>query len=539
MAAKALLGKCSYSNLRYHFRRAQRMVAARAELRDLQKAAFLLALALSIRIIFLFHTNNTGTDAWARYTAALLWAQKPDHLPSDVWLPLPFWILGGVLRFWPTESAARIFTLLLGTVTILPFYGVAKTVYSPRFAFYASVVFVCLGLHIGYSVSTTSEVPTLLLLIVGTYCWLRFRTDPKPRWFITSAVAFNAAALCRYEAWLFIPLIGIFIIVDFRHVPENHSLSKRVRTGIMFTLLASLSSIAWSLFCIWKWGDPLAPAHKTAWMNVHRPSLLKPGIIHKGFAVPGDLVGTLGPVVFALSIVGIVKAINRRNVSSDLAIMAVVMAAFHYFNAAVNGATMARYTLMYNWLFVIFCFYGVQEIGAKWSLFRSRAGLLFILAFFVVWQSGLVLGANYAPCPIADKLGSVSATVPLRCELRQAISWLNMHLTATDSVIVDDVQYESMDVIRFSKVASLRYFRTPYMAEDTDSLLTGLGTFVQANHPGILVYSPRGQLGRIWRLPRGETAQFVPGFDFKLCELWQNGEYRVYQITYGRLSSPR
>ena len=510
------------------------MAVGRTDFSAFQKAAFLLALALSIRIAFLFLTSNTGTDAWARYTASLLWGQRPDHVPSDVWLPLPFWILGGVLHFWPTESAARVFTLLLGTVTILPFYDVARMVCSPRIAFYASVVFACLGLHIGYSVSTTSEAPALLLLIVGTYCWLRFKTDLKPKWFIASAVALNAAALCRYEAWVFIPLIGILTIVD--RGSNDYALSKRLRTGVAFTLLASLSSVAWSLFSTWKWGDPLAQPHKTAWLNVHQPSVLKPGIIHRLLAVPGDLMGTLGPLVLALSLIGIVIAIKRRSISpsSDLAIIAVVMAAFHSFNAVVNGATMARYTLMYSWLFIILCFYGAQVISSKWTPSHSRTALLFTAASFVVWQSFLVLGAYYAPCRIADKLGSVSATLPLRCELRQTISWLNAHLSATDSVIVDDFGYESSDIVRFSKVGDLRYFRTPFVAADTGSLLTELDAFVQANHPGVLVYAPRGQLGRIWQLPPDEIQHSISGLGFQLSEIWQNGEYCVYQIAYDR-----
>ena len=144
-----------------------------------RQSAFLLVLSLTIRIFALLHSHNTGTDAWARYTASLSWAQDPNHLPSDVWLPLPFWMMGSILRFWPTELAARIFTLIIGSVTILPFYGVARKLCSPRVALWASAVFACLGLHIGYSVSTTSESPTLFFLIGGTYCWLRFRTDHK------------------------------------------------------------------------------------------------------------------------------------------------------------------------------------------------------------------------------------------------------------------------------------------------------------------------------------------------------------------------
>ena len=303
----------------------------------------------------------------------------------------------------------------------------------------------------------------------------------------------------------------------------------------MFVLAASVTSIGWSLFCLWKWGDPLALAHKTASMNAHRPSALQPGILHKLAAVPGDLTGSLGPLVFALSLFGIIKALRRRNTSwgFDLSIIAVVMAVFHYFISVANGATMARYTLMYSWLLILLCFYGIELIAQVPNrFFQLRPFLLFVLASFVVWQSALVLGAYYTPCWMADKLGSVSATLPLRCELRQTISWLDKDLAATDSVIVDDVQYESTDVIRFSKVGSLTYFRTPYSTDDRGALLNELSTFVQVNRPGVLVYSPRGQLGRIWQLPLGEPQPLIPGLGLQLTEVWQNGEYRIYKIAY-------
>jgi 4-amino-4-deoxy-L-arabinose transferase-like glycosyltransferase len=495
---------------------------------------FLLMLALSIRIIFLFYTHNTGTDAWARYMASLSWAQRPDHIPSDVWLPLPFWILGGVLRLWPSELAARMFTMLLGAVTVLPFHGLAKRVCTPWVAFCSAVVFACLGLHIGYSVSTSSEAPAMLFMISGTYCWLRFRPDLNLGWLVAAALAFDAAALCRYEVWVFIALIGALTLVEPRLDTHRHSLLKRLRASAVLVFAASLSSMAWCIFSIWKWGDPFAQAHKTASMNAHRPSLLQPGFMHKLLAVPGGLTGTLGPIILVLSLIGIVKALRDRNSSpaSDLAIIALVMAGFHGFNAIANGATMARYTLMYSWLFIVLGFYAIETFAASTSFLPSRTAVWLTVVTFVVWQVALVVGAEYAPCRIADKLGGVAATVPLRCELQQAISWLDAHISPTDSVIVDDLQYESTDIVRFSKVGSVKYFRVPYMADDTEALQRDLTAFVQANHPRLVVYSPKGQLGRIWRLRAGQGQQSAPGITFPLCQIWQNDEYRVYRITY-------
>jgi hypothetical protein len=501
--------------------------------RGYQQAALLFTIALSLRIFFLFHSHNTGTDAWARYTASLLWAQHPDHIPSEVWLPLPFWILGAVLRFWPSEVAARVFTLLVGAATILPFYGLAKKLCTPRGAFYSTLLFACLGLHIGYSLSTSSESPTLLFLIGGIYCWLRFRSDLKVGWFFAAAIALNAAALCRYEIWVLLPLIAVLTMLDRGPANRSFSLSKRLTLGVATGVALSIGSVAWSLFCLWKWGDPLAQAHQTVWLNAHRPAGFQPGDLQKYFAVPADLVGSLGPVVAILSLIGLVLALRRRTSPRwDLAVIALIMASFHAYNAAAHGATMARYTLMYSWLFIMLCFYGLEAISAKWSSAFARAVLVFTVTTFVLWQSALVLGAQYAPCRIADKLGSVSAALPLRCELRELLAWLNTHLSPSDSVVVDDMAWESTDVVRYSKVAGLKHFRAPYLTEDTAALLNDLGAFVQANHPGILIYSPKGQLGRIWPLPAGEAQQSISGVNLQLCEVWQNDNYRVYQMNY-------
>ena len=89
---------------------------------------------------------------------------------------------------------------------------------------------------------------------------------------------------------------------------------------------------------------------------------------------------------------------------------------------------------------------------------------------------------------------------------------------------MDDLQYESTDSVRFAKAGSVKYFRVPYMADDTATLQADLSAFVQANHPRLVVYAPKGQLGRIWRLPAGEGPQSAPGITFPLCQIWQNNE---------------
>ena len=491
------------------------------------------AIGLVLRLVTFMFSNNTGTDAWARYMASLFWSQRPDHLPSDVWLPLPFWLLGMVLRFWPSEAAARVLTMAFGTITLIPFYGLARKLCGTRFAFYAALVFACLGLHIGYSVSTSSEAPTLLFLITGTYYWLQFENHARPKFVLLSGIAFSAAALCRYEVWLFLVFIALLTAIGLRSSIDQISLPQRIYRVVGFIALASSSCVGWAIFCLIKWGDPMAPAHQTAWLNANQPAGLQPGSLHRILAVPADLLGSLGPIIVAVALIGIVKGLARpKTIAWQLAALALAMSGFHAFNAVVHGVTMARYTLMYSWLFILLGFYGLEVMSKRWSGGFNRLVLSTTIITFLLWQSGVTVGAYVAPCRIADKLGSVSALLPLRCELREAISWLNAHVSTRDSVIVDDLAYESTDIVRFSAVRSLKYFRVPYMASNTESLLKDLNQFVLTNRPTLLVYSTNGQLGRLLAVPTEESEQHIFNLRLRFQPLWSNSDYHIYKIDY-------
>ena len=162
-------------------------------------APLLFLAALGIRLPFLFVAPNGTTDAWSGYHYAL-WLRHPGSLPkatsSDAWLPLYFWLIGGVLWLFKTEMAARVFTTILGALTIVSLWGIVARAFDRRVAWASSLLLALFGFHIAFSVTTGSEVPTIFFMAVGTYAWVRYAMRKSAIWVLLSALMFGAACLC-------------------------------------------------------------------------------------------------------------------------------------------------------------------------------------------------------------------------------------------------------------------------------------------------------------------------------------------------------
>jgi len=173
---------------------------------------FLTVLGLCARLPFLFLTLNASTDAWARYQIALDWLRHPAQVPSQVWLPMHFWLLGAALSFHPSELLARLFTLLLGACSVPLFWALVRRAFDSRVALYSALVFSCFGMHIAYSVTTGSEVPTVFFVVAGLYAWTRYIPEQDWRWGVLSGLMLSAACLCRYEPWVLVIVLILLTI---------------------------------------------------------------------------------------------------------------------------------------------------------------------------------------------------------------------------------------------------------------------------------------------------------------------------------------
>jgi 4-amino-4-deoxy-L-arabinose transferase-like glycosyltransferase len=442
---------------------------------------------------------------------------------------LHFWLLGAALWIWNSELSARLLTVVLGALAVLAFGGFVRRVFEARVAFYSTLMFALFGFHIAYSGTTSSEAPTVFFIVLGLYAWVRFRSEDGWRWLLLSGLAFSAASLCRIEAWLYIPVLTVGLL-DFPLGP-GAAWPDRKPWGRMigFTLVASAGATGWMIYSLLKWGDPFAVAKRSAWLsahlNIHQP------LFNRLIAVPGALIVTLTPVIVGLAFLGLARILLRAELLALVpAILFSVLGAAHYFNAVTKNSTMARYTLMYGWLLISYGFEGLRGLSSRWQWSESRKSFAGVLLFVLLWQAGIIAGAHYGPPSIADKLSSVSPTLPLDVELRNLVRWLRTRRTPKDAVIFDDFNYEAINIIRYVGIPSSRSFRVPYLV-DAALVERQLADFVARERPRLLVYSPRGQLRSIWSLDDREEINFDK-LNMRLRCRWQERDWRVYEIEY-------
>jgi Dolichyl-phosphate-mannose-protein mannosyltransferase len=492
-------------------------------------AFFLVALAASIRVAFLFVTRNASTDAWARYQIALNWLHHPGQVPSEVWLPLHFWLLGAVLEFHNSELTVRLATLFLGALTVLPFWALVRRVFDSRVAIYSSVVFACFGMHVGYSTTTGSEVPTIFFMVTGLYGWARYKSEENWRWGVFSGAALSAACLCRFEPWVLVAVL-VPLTASFGGCWQTN-FGRDLRRVVIFLSAASTGAVGWSLFSWWKWGSPFASAHATMVANATYP--IQHSMAYRLAAVPVTLLAALSPVIVGLALVGIYQAVaSFPSIRGCLALAALALSGSHFLNSALHSVTQARYTLIYSWLLIPFAFQALYALEPASNRRTVRKSFLALALFFVVWQAGIAVVAEYGPCSWGDKLGRLSPLMPFPFHLRELMAWVGTHAGSYDSVVVDNFNYEADDILRFALPGRIA-FKLPFTTDNSDLLQRELAEFIGSERPKFIVYSADGQLGRMWPLADQPAVEVnVYGNDLHLRRLWQNADYRVYAVEY-------
>jgi len=496
--------------------------------------------AFGIRLVFLRIAPNNTTDAWSRFHNAVLWLQNPRSLPpatsSSAWLPFHFWLLGAVLWLTKSEMALRIFTALLGSVTVLFYFEIVKRAFDRQVALVSSLMLAVFGFHIAFSVTTGSEVPTIFFMAGGTYAWLRCFSQPSWSWALFSAVTFSLACLCRFEPWLCAPVLGLLLLDSNEKRSALLKDRRLLWRAAGFGLLASAGAIAWMIFSFMKWGDPLELPHRTMALNLQfRPGILRHSVLFRLLTVPVSLLASMTPVVVGLACAGVWRVFKlSRRPARSLAVLALVLFAFNYWNSIRYEVTQARYTLLYSWLLFPFALEGLRWLGEWWDWIRPRSAIVALVVFFLLWEAGIIVGAAYARPTVADRLSVLSPTVPLHHEMRGLTNWLLQNHSTSTPVILDEFNWDSPNIARFAHLDSAVTFHvTQAHYSDRALMKRDLEQFVKTRHPVFLICSPYGPIGSMWSVDDlQQLSVIVQDQSLQLHLEWQGQFWRVYSLTY-------
>ena len=335
---------------------ALRAVATAVERRPSIAAAAVTLLVLAKSVIqFLLYRNGYvayGADDFARTLSADYWLHHPaGGAPGDswlgfagsVWLPLPDVVYGlGLAIHRDLFFSPKIENLLFSGAIVVaayflgraPFGRVAGLVTAALAAFQPWLVW--LGLS-----GMTSDLPSILLILVfATFMFRWFETD-RPRALLISAGSLGLAHGFRHESWCFAAVFSILLVfLVISRWREQRLTSQWLAFVAGALVLINAFPVGWmakTYFAQGQWMPHLSWSQWTpqpATGGAAGPEMSSSEISYMGIPL---LAGGSFPIEIALSLAGMVFVLRRRLGTPHYLYLIVLAAAALSFTAAFKG----------------------------------------------------------------------------------------------------------------------------------------------------------------------------------------------------------
>jgi hypothetical protein len=194
--------------------------------------------------------RSISDDDFSRVAIAQQFALHPRLDPSGTsWLPLPFWVYGGVMKACGASLAtAQITAIALGVYSAVGVWLIARTLdLTPRAALLGSLVAACIPHAAHYGAAMVPDYPTAVLAL-GACATLGRQHGPTR---VAGALAACLATLCRYETWPIALVVVGYAAFDAWHEPRHR------RWLLGAAAIAPAGAIAWMLHGVLRHHDAL------------------------------------------------------------------------------------------------------------------------------------------------------------------------------------------------------------------------------------------------------------------------------------------
>lgn len=197
-------------------------------------------------------------DDYCRALMAVYWAEAPYWYPGDLhWLPLPFYVNGLVASIGP-QDARWPFVLVsqaAALLSILGVYAVARAMFSQAAALVAAALHAVTAWVAVMSYAALAEPIYYPLVVWGFAAYLCWWRGARAIHLLAACACLTLAAAARYEAWLFIIILGVTTL--WRLVSVRPSW-RQIVTALGCLLVAGAVPFAWVVENVRMQGTPLA-----------------------------------------------------------------------------------------------------------------------------------------------------------------------------------------------------------------------------------------------------------------------------------------
>jgi hypothetical protein len=216
-------------------------------------------------------------DGFTRSVHAWEWLEKP-RFEIDAWLPLQFWLNGGLMAIFPDLFyVPRVVNMLASCVTVINFFFIGRWLFG-RWVGYGSAAMVAIfPWEIWFGMSGMAESLTHMFLSFGVMFlvgWLQFERTP---FLVLASVGFLGATALRYEAWFYSAIYaGLVLFLVYRRnsslLPKRAHRRAPLQSPSLLTV-TFIVSIAFWFAIVWvavSWvqkGSPFAFVSITSEIN--------------------------------------------------------------------------------------------------------------------------------------------------------------------------------------------------------------------------------------------------------------------------------
>lgn len=492
--------------------------------------AGLLLLGAAMRVCFFFFATNNGGDALARAAITAHWLRRPTlalELGGPNWPPVHFWMMGAfsfVLR--NPIVGSRLLSLVFGVFSLYAFWRLARNELGMHAAVLSLILFVFYCLHIGYSTTSSSEATYLGLLLASLLCFFAHRRRGS-LWILSlGGVLLTIDAGIRYEAWVFIFLMGVVLL--FSQGSDSFWSWNHLRKLLVFAATAG----AWPVFwMVHEWnahGQPFFALNNNYGLVADQ---LAQAPSHQGIyqllLPPGVVLLTLTPLAVVGGAYALVLAVRETAVRA-LALIAVAFALIQFRTFASGGSlAMARYTLTDGTLLALFGGYGLFQLLRKFPICSYRR-LLQVTIAIAVANLFAITYLSFKDSRYVDKFRSISPLLQYPRRIEQVRQFLGPHLKPSDPVVIDNYNTES-NALAAAIGQPLASESPSFLASETSP--ARVWNFIEKDRPQYVIWADSGVLRPYMPLPSNcSSGVRVRTLEFS-C-VFQGEIYKVYTISY-------
>jgi 4-amino-4-deoxy-L-arabinose transferase-like glycosyltransferase len=427
----------------------------------LAMAVLLTAAVLLPRLLVFGVNENFYGDAVMRAELAGRWAERPHVIGSfdqGGYQFGPLHILALGVLTWvggSRENSGRWFSLAVALLTVLPLFSLTRRLFGRPAAVAACLCLALWGMHVQFSTTSSSEALGLLLILATAALFARAVLEEHRASLLGAALTLNLACATRYDAWLWVPMLTIALL-----------LGRRWKWAAIFGLLCLAFPLGWAYGNWGDRGDPLFPFrfidqyHRDWFPDGERLWGASSYRLQNLVFWPAVALFTLSPLIGAAGLLGLVRAWRERKDLRWLVALIVVPSALFTFRSTITGSfvPLARFAAKEVALLLPFVWFGFDAFhGKRLRVSLAVAGSVVGVALPVA----LGLFTLHREGKWEDSLRPVSPISTNPVELMRVARFLEHEVKAQgEGAILDsDAQYRDLQLAFFSGLPEERLAR--------------------------------------------------------------------------------